>query len=652
MRGEIVALTTELFDLCRVLVDRQLRGVALLCRQGERIGRLMRRQLCGGQLLAARTTAGSDSMKSCWAAAGDIGASPMAAIALNPPAAVAASMNATAVLRIRRIREAYGRLRPISNTSHTTPTEPSQWRRPLSGGARPTASLPPMAPAWTRHLPPGLDPTSVDLTAAGSLPAAWARRWSAAPDHPVIHDGVRWTTAGELDERTRRAADRYVDAGLEPGDRIVMSAATSLDLVVAHVAALRAGLVVVPVNGAYRSREVAQIASDCTPRAAVVDELAFGGWVKEASPHDVVIWTPGEVANPSVPSTGTPARRALDGATFDRSAPADDAMLCYTSGTTGTPKGARLTHRNILASPEALRIAWRWTEDDRLVLALPLFHVHGLGIGLHGALLAGASVVLVPRFEPDAVLDAARDHHATMFFGVPTMYDRLAASPRAAELASLRLCVSGSAPLPPALFTKLRDDAGTTVLERYGMTETLMNVSNPYDGERRAGTVGFPLPGVDLRLAVDGEILVRGPNVFPGYWHRPDANEAAFVDGGEGAPWFRTGDIGAYDADGYLAIVGRSKDLIISGGFNVYPREVEDVLRGHPGVGDVAVIGTASDEWGEVVTAVIVTDGPFDPDALLADAAEQLAPYKRPRIVRVVDELPRNALGKVLRHEL
>ena len=205
------------------------------------------------------------------------------------------------------------------------------------------------------------------------------------------------------------------------------------------------------------------------------------------------------------------------------------------------------------------------------------------------------------------------------------------------------------------MFTKLRDDAGVTVLERYGMTETLMNVSNPYDGERRPGTVGFPLPGVDLRLADDGEILVRGPNVFPGYWQRPDANEDAFVDDvddPDGGPWFRTGDIGVHDADGYLAIVGRSKDLIISGGFNVYPREVEDVLRSHPGVGDVAVIGTPSDEWGEVVTAVIVADGPFDPDAFLADAAEQLAPYKRPRIVRMVDELPRNALGKVLRHEL
>jgi malonyl-CoA/methylmalonyl-CoA synthetase len=231
------------------------------------------------------------------------------------------------------------------------------------------------------------------------------------------------------------------------------------------------------------------------------------------------------------------------------------------------------------------------------------------------------------------------------------MYDRLAASARAPELAALRLCVSGSAPLPPALFAQLRDAAGVDVLERYGMTETLMNVSNPYDGERRAGTVGFPLPGVELRLADEGEILLQGPNVFPGYWERPEANAAAFTHDDDGA-WFRTGDIGAFDADGYLSIVGRAKELIISGGFNVYPREVEDVLRAHPAVADVAVIGTPSDEWGEVVTAVVVADGPLDTDEVLAFAAEQLAPYKRPRVVRVVDELPRNALGKVLRHEL
>src|SRR5439155_16354718 len=222
----------------------------------------------------------------------------------------------------------------------------------------------------------------------------------------------------------------------------------------------------------------------------------------------------------------------------------------------------------------------------------PLFHAHGRCVGLHGTLLAGASAVLLPHFDVDAVLDAAASHDASLFFGVPTMYHRLAQSPRAGELARLRLCVSGSAPLPAELHRALAERAGQEVLERYGMTETLMNVSNPYDSERRPGSVGLPLPGVELRLS-DGEIQLRGPNVFAGYWERPRETAASFTDG-----WFRTGDLGSLDPDGYLRILGRSKELIISGGFNVYPREVEDILLTHPAVAEVAVVGTPSEEWG------------------------------------------------------
>jgi malonyl-CoA/methylmalonyl-CoA synthetase len=456
----------------------------------------------------------------------------------------------------------------------------------------------------------------------------------------VIHDRGTWHTAGDLDRDSRRVAGRFARAGLVAGDRVVMSAATSYELVVAHVAALRSGLVVVPVNGAYRAREIAVIVGDCAPKAAVVDSTERGEIVVDATPGSVVVTGP----TVDLPDGPVPA--------LDEAGPEDVALLCYTSGTTGTPKGAMLTHGNTLASCEALRLAWRWTEDDRLVLALPLFHMHGLGVGLHGTLLCGGSAVLLPRFDARAVLDAAREHHATLFFGVPTMYARLAASARVAELAALRLCVSGSAPLAASLHDELAARAGVRVLERYGMTETVMNVSNPYDGERRAGTVGFPLPGVEVRLGRggdEGEILLRGPNVFPGYWRRDDATSAAFDDDG----WFRTGDVGTFDADGYLSIVGRTKELIISGGFNVYPREVEDVLLAHPGVAEVAVVGEASDEWGETVVAVVVAAGdPPSPDELLAFAADQLAPYKRPRRVRFVDALPRNALGKVLRHEL
>ena len=480
------------------------------------------------------------------------------------------------------------------------------------------AAAPP--PAWAAHLPAGVPADGLDLRAAGSLPAAWAGRWADDGSRVVLVDGERQITAAELEERSQAVARRLVGAGLEPGDRILTSAETSAELVVAHVAALRLGIVVVPVNTAYREREVAHVVRDAEPSAAVVDDNERGRWIVAASARPVVVCGPDVALRPTAAAPG------LDAVHGD-----DVAILGYTSGTTGAPKGAMLTHGNVLAGAEALRLAWRWTADDRLVLALPLFHMHGLGVGLHGTLLAGASAVLLPRFEPDGVLDAARDHRATLFFGVPTMYARLVATARVAELGRLRLCASGSAPLPAALHAELAARA-TVVLERYGMTETLMTVSNPYDGERRAGTVGIPLPCVDVQLSDGGhgEIHVRGPNVFAGYWHRDDATRASFGDGG----WFQTGDVAELD-DGYLRIVGRTKELIITGGYNVYPREVEDVLRAHPSVADVAVIGTPSDEWGEVV-----------------NAAGLLAPYKRPRVVRYVDELPRNALGKVLRHEL
>ncbi len=492
-----------------------------------------------------------------------------------------------------------------------------------------------MQPAWARHLPAGVDPDTVDLVGARSLPAAWAGRWADDGTHRVLHDRGVWITADELEARSRVVAGRLDRAGLVRGDRVLMSTAACVELVIAHVAALRAGLVVVPMNGAYREREVTHIVSDSRPSAAIVDDHDRAGWVRAAAPDAVVLGP--DVALPDG-----------DAPELDTSAPHDLALLGYTSGTTGAPKGAMLTHANLLATVEALRISWRWTPDDRLVLALPLFHAHGLCVGLHGTLLCGGSIVLRPQFDVDGVLDAARDHQATLFFGVPTMYTRLAASARVGELSALRLCVSGSAPLPADLHRELSARGGTRVLERYGMTETLMNSSNPYDGERRPGSVGIPLPLVDIQLvAATSEITVRGPNIFAGYWERPDATREAFTD-----DWFHTGDIGTWDDDGYLSIVGRSKELIISGGFNVYPREVEDVLLQHPSVRDVAVIGTPSDEWGETVTAVVVADGPVDERALLEFAAEQLAAFKRPRIVRYVDELPRNALGKVVRSEL
>jgi malonyl-CoA/methylmalonyl-CoA synthetase len=495
-------------------------------------------------------------------------------------------------------------------------------------------------PDWAVHLPPGHQPDEVDLLAEVTLPRAWSRRFAADPGRAVLWEASRgWLRAGALDAATRRVAVRFHRAGLRPGDRVLISAATSAALVEAHVGALRLGLVVVPANTAYREREIAHLVADARPRAAVVDDPERARWIIRAAG-----------AAGEAPLVVGPEVDLADGpdVEIDTAAPADPAIIAYTSGTTGAPKGAVLSHANLLASSESVRLAWRWEAADRLVLALPLFHIHGLGVGLHGTLLTGASAVLLPGFDPDAVLDAAALHDATLFFGVPTMYARLAASPRLGELARLRLCVSGSAPLPPALFERLAEGSGQRILERYGTTETGMNVSNPHDGERRPGTVGFPLPGVELRLDDDGEILVRGANVFGGYWQNPAGTAAAFEDG-----WFRTGDIGEFDADGYLRIVGRAKELIITGGLNVYPREVEEVLLGHPAVAEVAVAGVPDEEWGEVVTAWVVPAGdPPAPEELLAHAADRLAGFKRPRAVHYVARLPRNALGKVLRHEL
>ncbi|HEX6676515.1 MAG TPA: AMP-binding protein [Actinomycetes bacterium] len=493
-------------------------------------------------------------------------------------------------------------------------------------------------PAWAAHLPAGTDPDEVDLLAEGSLAAAWGRRAAAAPERPVLWQAGRgWLGRGELDEASQVVAGRLRRAGLRPGDRLVCSAATSVELVAVHLAALRLGLVVVPANPAYSERELAHLVGDAEPRAALVDDASRAAMVGRAAGGEALLLTP-EVDLPGGPA-----------AELDHAGPDDPALICYTSGTTGAPKGAVLSHGNVLAGAEAVRLAWRWSEADRLVLSLPLFHVHGLAVGLHGTLLAGASAVLLPRFDADAVLGAVAEHRATLFFGVPTMYARLAGSPHVAELGRLRLCVSGSAPLPAALFERLAERSGQRVLERYGMTETLMNVSNPYEGERRPGTVGLPLPGVELRLSAEGEVLLRGPNVFDGYWRDPESTTNAFDPDG----WFRSGDLGRLDEHGYLRIEGRSKELVITGGYNVHPREVEEVLQAHPAVAEAAVTGTPSEEWGEVVTAWVVPAGPPPPtDELLAFAAERLAPYKRPRLVRYLDALPRNALGKVQRHEL
>ena len=541
----------------------------------------------------------------------------------------------------------------MANEGGSAPPTPAP--APVAASASPSApasaSLAALRP-WTDHLAQGDGRTADDLAEAGTLVHAFLRRWSEAPSATLWLDPDgrrRWTNAA-FEEGSRLVAGRLLAAGLEQGDRIMWSTAPSVEALVAHVGCLRAGLVVVPVNPDYSQSEMASVVAAARPRAAIVDRNDRAQWIRQASSCD------GVVTGPTVDLPDD------QGAPIDRVAPDDPALIGMTSGTTASPKGAVLCHRHLLAGTEALRWAWRWSPEDRLVHCLPLFHSHGLCVGAYGTMLSGASAVILGSFDPGRVAEAARRESATLFFGVPTMYHRLVASGAAVELAGLRLCVSGSAPMPAALHAEASAALGSPVLERYGMTETLMLTSNPYEGERRAGTVGFPLPGVEVRLDATrsangdedlGEVVVRGPNVFGGYLGNPEATAAAFVEADDGGrPWFRTGDLGDAD-EGSLVIRGRSKELIISGGYNVYPGEVEAALSACPGVVDVAVTGTPSDEWGEVVTAWVVADGrPPSLDEITQSVAPSLAPYKRPRLIHIVSELPRNAMGKVVRSRL
>jgi malonyl-CoA/methylmalonyl-CoA synthetase len=485
--------------------------------------------------------------------------------------------------------------------------------------------------AWTPHLPPGIAPEAVDLTAGGSLAAAIVASLRAAGPRPTICDvDGRWLSADWLDHRSLRAAGGLQRAGLQAGDRVVLCAGTSVAMVTAFLGAVRAGLVVVPINRSYTRVEVQRIVAAARPAAAIVEDGERAGWIEDAPVLGLELDAAAELP--------------LDAAGLE-----DPVLMLYTSGTTGAPKGALLSHGNVLASARAIGLAWRWTPADRLLLALPLFHIHGLGIGLCGALAAGGQLVLRPRFDAGDVAEHCSSG-TTMFFGVPAMYQRLLAGGHAGALASLRLIVSGSAPLSAAQSDAVAAAAGQRPLERYGMTETLMLTSNLIGGPRKPGKVGLPLPGVELRLGDGGEVEVRGPNVFAGYDNRPDATAEAFAAGG----WFRTGDLGEFDGDGHLQLVGRSKELIISGGFNVHPREVEEAVAGFPGIVEVAVIGRPSEQWGEVVTAVVVAaDGVrVEPEAVRAHASQLLAPYKVPKEIEFIDALPRNALGKIVRREL
>ena len=450
-------------------------------------------------------------------------------------------------------------------------------------------------------------------------------------------------TFGELDRRSNRLARALTDRGQRPGDRLAIYLDNRVEFIDLFLACLKLGVIVVPINILYQEREIAHILADAEPRA-----LVAAGPV----PGSHAFWNVNELVDEAVTHSD---ERPDTHATADT-----PAAIVYTSGTTGTAKGAVLSHGNLRANAASLIKAWRITRDDRFLLPLPLFHVHGLGNGVCCWLASGCRMRLLERFDHRTAAAEFVAFRPTLFFGVPTVYVRLlsVAEETARDIgAFMRLFVSGSAPLPAHVFGAFEQRFGHRILERYGMTETLMNCSNPLAGERRAGTVGPPLPGVSVRI-VDaagheaavgdaGEVQVKGDNVFSGYWKRPDATRAAFVDG-----WFRTGDIGVRSADGYVTLRGRLTDLIISGGFNIYPREVEDVLLEDPGVREAVVVGVPDAVRGEVPIAYIVSDTLVDEDALRARIAGQLASFKVPRAFIRVDQLPRTALGKVQKHLL
>jgi malonyl-CoA/methylmalonyl-CoA synthetase len=428
------------------------------------------------------------------------------------------------------------------------------------------------------------------------------------------------------------------------------------------------------VNTQYRQVELRHILSDSAARLCVTDAERLGELdrvVDDLSDLESVVVIDGPKKQERA-CTITASELLKGAAAYQPSLPSGeaDALIAYTSGTTGRSKGAVLTHANLAANAWAVTTAWRWTAQDTLLVSLPLFHVHGLAVGLHGTWTVGATAELWRRFDAAATYGRLKQGGITMFFGVPTMYTRLVAEARrqgaegVAAPEALRLFVSGSAPLSVQTFEDFAQLFGQRILERYGMSETLMNLTNPYHGERRPGTVGQPFPGQEARI-VDvqtrepilderpGEIQVRGPHVFRGYWRQPQATAAAFDAQG----WFNTSDLGWRSADGYYTISGRARELIITGGYNVYPREVEEVLVTHPVVAEAAVVGVPDAEFGEQVVAAVIRHPSSSSDEALAEelvalCRDQLASYKKPRRVVFVRDLPRNALGKVQKHVL
>ena len=464
---------------------------------------------------------------------------------------------------------------------------------------------------------------------------------------------------GDLLDLSGRVAKVLVELGVRPDDRVAAQVEKSAEALMLYLGTLRAGAVYLPLNTAYTAAEIRYFLGDAEPALFVcrpeLREL-LAGIAAELGVRKVE--TLGERQD------GSLMQRVFAAAPRFEDVPrgADDlAAILYTSGTTGRSKGAMLTHRNLASNAQALAETWRFTADDRLLHALPIFHSHGLFVATNVVLSVGASLILLPRFDADEIIRLLPK--ATAMMGVPTFYTRLLARPdfTRERVAHMRLFVSGSAPLSAETHREFRERTGHAILERYGMTETNMNTSNPYDGPRVAGSVGLPLPGVEIRVAEPrtghplpqgeiGVIEIRGPNVFKGYWRMPEKTKAEFREDG----FFVSGDLGFIDEKGYVHIVGRDKDLIISGGFNVYPKEVEAAIQALPGVADAAVIGVPHPDFGEGVVAVVVPQAGarLDERQMQTALAGELAKYKLPKRIFFADALPLNAMGKVQKNEL
>jgi len=465
----------------------------------------------------------------------------------------------------------------------------------------------------------------------------------------------------DLERATAMLANLLESLGLPKGSRIAVQVEKSVEAAMLYMATLRAGFVFLPLNTAYQSAEIEYFIGNAEPAVVVCSRKNFG-WVSK------IAFKAGtrNVFTLDDDRTGSLLERAAHCADHHRAVhrDADDlAAILYTSGTTGRSKGAMLTHGNLLSNAQVLKDYWGWQPGDVLIHALPIFHVHGLFVALHGALLNGSKMIWMAKFDPKRVLE--KMPQATVFMGVPTLYVRLLAEAGLNRdvTRKMRLFLAGSAPLLIETFVAWQQRTGHTILERYGMSETIMLTSNPYHpklGERRGGTVGFPLPGVSLRVQDDagqslpvgeiGGIQVKGPNMFKGYWRMPEKTKEEFTEDG----YFKTGDVGKIDERGYVSIVGRSKDLIISGGYNVYPAEIEGYINELPGVAESALVGVPHADFGEVGVAVVVPKPgvTLEPDQIIAALKSKLANFKIPKRCFAVSELPRNAMGKVQKNLL